>query len=134
MKILFLFLLSISFLNAKFTTLSTSQVQEAIKNNIVIIDIRRDDEYKKFGVIKTSHKLTFFNKHGKYDIDAWLGKFTKIITNKNQKFILVCAHANRTKVVGKMLSNHLGYQDVNELNGGINYGWIDKGLKTEAQK
>jgi rhodanese-related sulfurtransferase len=29
-----------------------------------------------------------------------------------------------------MLSNQAGYKNVYDLKGGINYGWIDKGLKT----
>jgi rhodanese-related sulfurtransferase len=57
-------------------------------------------------------------------------QFVKIVPTKDTKFILVCAHANRTKVVANFLSKELGYTNVNELDGGINYGWIDKGLKT----
>jgi rhodanese-related sulfurtransferase len=43
---------------------------------------------------------------------------------------LVCAHANRSKTVGKFLNAKTGYKNIFELAGGINYGWIDKGLST----
>ena len=115
---------------ADFTTLSTKQVQDAIKNGVTMIDIRRVDEWKKYGTIKGSHRLTFFDNNGKYDINGWMSEFVKIVKDKNQPFILVCAHANRTKAVGQMLAQQLRYKHVQELDGGINYGWIDKGLKT----
>ena len=106
---------------------STSEVQEAMIRNVPLIDIRRLDEWKKYGTIKGSHKLTFFNSKGKYNINKWMHDFSQIVTDKNQEFILVCAHANRTKVVVKFLQE-AGYLNAHDLKGGINYGWIDKGL------
>jgi hypothetical protein len=44
--------------------------------------------------------------------------------------VLVGAHANRTKIIGKFLDKKTNYKDIFELDGGINYGWIDKGLPT----
>ena len=129
-KKLLLLALFISSLMADFTTLTTKQVQEAIKKGVVVIDIRRVDEYKQYGIIKGSHKLTFFDGKGAYNIEKWMSKFRKIVTSKKQPFILVCAHSNRTKVVGKFLNEQSKYKNVQELDGGINYGWIDKGLKT----
>jgi len=130
MKKIILTLLFTTLLFGKFTTLSTKQTQDMIKKGVVIIDIRRLDEFKKYGIIKTAHTLTFFDTQGQYNIPAWLKNFTKIIKNKSTPFIIYCAHANRSKVVGKFLSEQLHYQNVYELDGGIIYGWIDKGLKT----
>jgi len=115
---------------ADFKTMSTEDVQIEIKKGTVLIDIRRVDEWNKYGTIEGSHKLTFFDGQGKYDINKWMEQFIKIVKTKDQKFILVCAHANRTKTVGGFLSKQLSYKNVYELDGGINYGWIDKGLKT----
>ena len=129
-KIILLAILTSSFVYADFKTLTTKEVQISIKNNIQIIDIRRAQEWNEYGVIKGSHKLTFFDAQGNYNIGKWMAGFLKIVKDNNQPFILVCAHANRSKVVGKMLSEQLGYKNVQELKGGINYGWIDKGLKT----
>lgn len=129
-KIFLLVIMIGSLLMADFKTISTKQMQDAIKNGVTVIDIRRDDEWSRYGVIPSSHKLTFFDGQGRYDINGWMAKFTKIVTSKEQPFILVCAHANRTKAVGELLGLQLGYKDVQELDGGINYGWIDKGLET----
>ncbi|BFU77494.1 hypothetical protein ALC152_07090 [Arcobacter sp. 15-2] len=126
----FLILLLGNIMLADFTTLSTSAVQEEIKKGTVLIDIRREDEWSHYGIIEGSHKITFFDNYGKYDINKWMEQFVKIVKTKKQKFILVCAHANRTKIVGNFLKNELKYENVFELDGGINYGWIDKGLST----
>jgi len=108
---------------------STETVQEAMKRDIVLIDIRRIDEWVDYGTIKGSHLITFFDGKGNYNVEKWLNRLTEIVSNKNQEFILVCAHANRTKVVARFLKAD-GYTNVHDLEGGINYGWIDKGLKT----
>ncbi len=129
-KIILITLLLVSSLFAEFTTLTTEQVQDAIKKGVKVIDIRRADEFNKYGTIKGSYKLTFFGPNGKYDLNKWMTEFQKIVKDRNQPFILVCAHSNRSKVVGKFLSDKAGYKNVQELDGGINYGWIDKGLST----
>ncbi len=128
-KVFVLFCLGLTFLYADFRAVNEVKLKEAIQKGVVVIDIRRADEWKRFGMIEGSRQLTFFDKFGKYDTTSWLEGFTKLVKNKNQPFVLVCAHANRTKAVGKMLDTQLGYKHVYELEGGIMYGWIDKGQK-----
>lgn len=115
---------------ADFSTLSTDEVIAKIEQGVQVVDIRRSDEFAKYGTIKGAHKLTFFDKNGNYDAEKWLIGLAKIVKNKNDEFILVCAHANRTKTVGKFLTTKTDYKNVRELDGGINYGWIDKGFAT----
>jgi len=129
-KILLSSVLFVTSVYADFTTLDAQQLQEAMKNGTPVIDIRRPDEWKKYGTIEGSHKIMFFDGAGKPQVEPWMNKFTKIVTDKSQPFILVCAHANRSKVVGRWLDENLGYKNVSELKGGINYGWLDIGLKT----
>ncbi|MEA2047530.1 MAG: rhodanese-like domain-containing protein [Campylobacterota bacterium] len=113
-----------------FKSLSTKEFQEKREKGFAIIDIRRVDEWEEYGIIEGSHKITFFNEVGEYNLDTFLKAFTKVVTNKEQHFILVCAHANRTKTVGELMGTKLGYKNVYELDGGINWGWIDKDFET----
>lgn len=113
-----------------FKSLSTKEFQEKKEQGYTIIDIRREDEWKHYGVIEGSHKITFFDATGQYNLEAFLEEFTKVVTSKEQAFILVCAHANRTKTVGEIMGLQLRYKNVYELDGGINWGWIDMGLET----
>ncbi len=127
-KLLVLFsLFGLSSLQADFKSLTTKEVVEAMKKGIEIIDVRRQEEWEHYGIIKGSHKLTFFDNAGRYNLNNWLQEFNKIVKNKNQAFILVCAHANRTKVIGQILNKELYYKNVYELDGGIVHGWINKG-------
>lgn len=113
-----------------FKSLSTKEFKQKKEEGFVVIDIRRADEWEAYGIIEGSHKITFFDEVGAVDLDTFMEAFTKVVTNKEQPFILVCAHANRTKTVGEMMGLQLGYTNVYELDGGINWGWIDQGLET----
>jgi len=113
-----------------FKSLSTEEFQEKKEQGYAVIDVRRADEWEEYGIIEGSHKITFFDEVGRYDLDAFLEAFTKVVTDKEQAFILVCAHASRTKVIGEIMGLKLHYKNVYELDGGINWGWIDKGLET----
>jgi len=88
------------------------------------------DEWEYYGVIEGSHKITFFDEEGGHDAGGFLETFTKVVTDKEQPFILVCAHVRRAKAVGRLLALQLKYTNVYELDGGINWGWLDKGFKT----
>ncbi|WXT99784.1 MAG: hypothetical protein Ctma_0488 [Catillopecten margaritatus gill symbiont] len=118
------------FANADFTTLSTEQVQDKITQEVVIIDVRRQDEYNKYGVIAGAHKLTFFDERGNYNAKKWLEDLAKIVKTKDTPFILVCAHAIRTNTIGNFLNTKTDYKNIFELKGGIIDSWIDKGLAT----
>lgn len=114
-----------------FKSITDDEFLEIQENNpMAIIDVRRPDEWRLTGVIENSEKITFFDADGSYDIEKFMDAFTKVVTTKEQPFILVCAHANRTKSIGELLGLQLQYTNVYELDGGINYGWIDKGLAT----
>ena len=129
-KLLLTLLLTFNIAYAKMQTMNETQLHEDISKGVVVIDIRRADEWKKYGIIKGSKLITFFDEKGNYDINAWLNEFKKLVKTKDQKFVLICAHANRSKVVGNMLADQLKYTKVYDLKGGINYGWLDKGLKS----
>ncbi len=129
-KLLILFALFPLVVKAEFTTLSTQKTQDKVKQGVLIIDVRRQDEYNKYGIIPNSHKLTFFDKSGRHNAYQWLDDLSKIVPNYDTPFILVCAHANRTKTVGRFLDEKTEYKNIFELGGGINEGWIEKGLAT----
>lgn len=113
-----------------FTTINVKQFDRLKANGIAVIDIRTPQEWRQTGIIKGSHRLMFFDAHGNAHAKTWIKSLRKIIKNKNTPFVIYCAHANRSKAVGKWLTNKLSYKNVYELKGGIEYGWIDLGRKT----
>lgn len=115
---------------AQLKEVDNTQLLEMKSKGVQIIDIRRVDEWKKTGIIEGAKMITFFDEKGNYDIPKWLNEFSQIVKDKDATFVIYCAHANRTKMVGNFLNQELGFKNVYELKGGINYGWIDKGMKT----
>ena len=113
-----------------FKSLSTKEFLVKKEEGYPIIDIRRAEEWEHYGIIEGSHTITFFDEFGEFDLDSFMEAFTKVVTTKEHPFILVCAHANRTKTIGELMGLQLGYKNVYELDGGINWGWIDQGLET----
>ncbi len=95
------------------------------KQGVPIIDIRTPQEWKDRGIIKGAHKIMFFTPKGGADVPNFMFELGHLVKDKEQPFIIYCAHANRTKELGKWLSNKLGFKKVYELKGGIEYGWIN---------
>ena len=93
-------------------------VEKMIEDNITMIDVRRPEEWNRTGVIKNIHLLTFFDEYGNYDLENWMNQFQKIVTSKDQTFVLVCAHARRTKIIGDFLIEQ-GYKNTSHLFGGM---------------
>ncbi len=119
----------ITFSYADFKEITASKLQASISKGTPIIDIRRLEEWNSTGVIKTSHKIPFFDSSGKYDIKDWMSKFEKIVKDKNQPFILVCRSGNRTGKVGTFLDEQMKYKNVYHLKGGMK-NWLAQNRKT----
>lgn len=129
-KVLILCLVLGNSLMAEFKSIGIEEFEKLKNEGVVVFDIRRPDEWKATGIIDGSIKHMFFDAQGGHDLRRWLLKFEKYVSSKSQPVILVCAHANRTKVVGKFLSDELGMEYVYDLEGGIEYGWLNKGKTT----
>lgn len=101
------------------------EVEELISENIVMIDVRREEEWAYTGVLKNAYKMTFFDMFGNADVPTWMKEFEKLVTSKDQQFVLICAHANRTRTIGNFLIQNHGYTNVAHLAGGMAL-WTDE--------
>lgn len=110
--------------------LPPKSVEFMVKDNVVMIDIRRPEEWEATGIVKNSYLMTFFDMFGNVDVPTWMKEFQKIVTSKDQTFVLICAHANRTRVLGDYLISEHGYKNVAHLAGGI-AAWLDENREVE---
>jgi rhodanese-related sulfurtransferase len=117
-------------LSQNFTSLNIDETKKMLKNNTPIIDIRRANEWANSGIIDNAKTIAFFTMFGTYKLEKWLEEFKKTVKNKNDKFILVCASANRTKALANILQNE-GYTNIYELDCGMS-GWIRNGNEVVA--
>jgi rhodanese-related sulfurtransferase len=115
---------------AKFTTIDNATLEKMEAQGIPVIDIRTPGEWKTTGIIKGAHKMMFFDEKGRPDMGNWFFELGHLVKDKEQPFVIYCAHANRSKTLGEYLDKQLGFQKVFELKGGIEHGWIPAGKPT----
>ena len=106
--------------------LSPQEFIEAQENGGVVIDIRREEEWKETGIIKGSQTITAFTKNGKIHPD-FPKKFFDLIDNIDVPILLYCRTGNRTGILGKALINQIGQTNVSHLSEGI-VGWKKQGF------
>ncbi len=126
--LLLLGLLSAS-LFAKFETVDSEEFEKLMAKGYPTIDIRTPMEWKQTGIIKGAHKMMFFTPKGQPDLAQWFFELGHLVKNKKEPILLYCAHANRSKSLGQGLEQ-MGFENVYELKGGIENGWIKAGKKT----
>lgn len=101
---------------------------QAQKDGVVIIDIRREDEWRETGIIDGAETITAFQASGRVDPD-FLDNFRSIAPSPDTPIMLYCRSGSRTTSLGNALIEQLGFTDVTHLSGGI-IGWLDGGNPT----
>jgi len=130
--LLIITLLTVS-LFADFKTLDTAQFEKLKKEGIPVIDIRTPDEWKTTGIIEGANKITFFNERGQPLLADWFFEVGHLLKDRKEPFIIYCAHASRTQSLGQGLLQ-MGFENVYQLEGGIENGWINKGKKVVKEQ
>jgi rhodanese-related sulfurtransferase len=128
-KLLLALVLLSTILFAEFKTIGVEELEKMQAKGVPVIDIRTPGEWKQTGIIKGAHKMMFFTPRGEADLANWFYELGRLVKDKDQPFIIYCAHANRTKVLGQGL-DQMGFRHVYELKGGIENGWIKAGKPT----
>jgi rhodanese-related sulfurtransferase len=121
-------LLSVS-LFAELKTIGVAEFEKLQAKGVPVVDIRTPGEWKETGIIKGAHKMMFFTPNGQPDLASWFFELGHFVKDKKEPIIIYCAHANRTKSLGEGLTQ-MGFENVYELKGGIENGWIKNGKKT----
>ena len=98
--------------------LSPQEFIEAQENGGVVIDIRREEEWKETGIIKGSRTITAFTKNGKIHPD-FPKQFFDLIDDVDVPILLYCRTGNRTGILGKALIDQVGQTNVSHLSDGI---------------
>lgn len=108
--------------------MNSDELLEAQAQGSVIIDIRREDEWQKTGIIDGAKTITAFTKAGRLHQD-FQQKFSSLTQSLKTPIVLYCRTGNRTNKLGNALVSQLGYSNLSHLRNGIT-GWINDGLKS----
>ena len=109
-----------------------ADLKAAQKNGVVVIDIRRAEEWAETGIIEGAHTITAFTQSGQLHPE-FQTKFTAIVPTPDTPVMLYCRTGNRTGIIGNALVSQLGYSDVTHLSDGI-VGWTAGGAPVVAFK
>ena len=101
---------------------------QAQKDGVVIIDIRREDEWHETGIIEGAETVTAFEASGRVNPD-FLDSFRSFVPSPDTPVMLYCRTGNRTTGLGHALIEPLGFTDVTHLSDGIT-GWVANGQTT----
>lgn len=108
----------------KYKNIDNAALKKLLAGGTKILDLRRQDEWDKTGVVKGSHRLTAFDKMGKFNRSFPDG--LKKFSGPKEPIILICRTGNRSSVLANMLVEQAGYTSVYNVTDGI-VKWIKDG-------
>ena len=130
MKILLvLFVLFTKFVNAEVINIDNIELNNLIKNEINIIDVRTENEWKSTGIIKGSFLISLLNKNKKFIFEDWYEMF-KNKFGRNKSVIFICASGVRSNYISHLIKKKKPDLIIYNLKKGIN-NWIRSGYKIQ---
>ena len=112
--------------------LSPNDFIDAQEKGGIVIDIRREEEWKETGILQGSNTITAFTKDGNIHPD-FPKKFFDLINDIDVPILLYCRTGNRTGILGQALIDQVGQTNVSHLSEGI-VGWKKQGHPTVDYK
>ena len=101
---------------------SSQDLERLLQENVPLIDVRTQFEWRQTGIIPNSHLLMFFDERGNYDVDEWLKKLDEIV-KPDEPVAIICRVGNRSAVISDFLTGKMGYKQVYNITYGIDH-WI----------
>ena len=107
--------------------INNNELIQLIKNDIQIIDVRTENEWKSIGVIKDSLLISLLDKKNRFWFEKWYLRF-KAKIEKNKSVVFVCASGVRSNYIAQLLKQKKPDLNIYNLKKGIN-SWIRSGNK-----
>ena len=114
---------------ATLSEVSATDVLAQQAKGTLIIDIRREDEWRDTGVIKDAHLITAFQNNGGL-YPEFQDKFFSLVPDPDTPVLIYCRSAGRSRMLGHALIDQLGFTHVSHLTGGMN-SWLENGFETQ---
>ena len=116
----------IDVLDPNYNLITSDELNNLLKNNAVVLDIRTEDQWIKTGVIKESFQETAFDKNGKFNV--YLMDRVRALAgaeSQNIEIIFVSHDGETASILGNAFAEDLGFKNVYVLDGGIK-AWISE--------
>ncbi|CAI8449838.1 MAG: FK506-binding protein [SAR116 cluster bacterium MED-G04] len=99
------------------------ELKKALEDGTIIVDIRREDEWRETGIIEGAHTVTAFTADGRLHPE-FQEKFFSLMSGPEARVLLYCQVGGRSNNLGNALINQLGFNNISHLSEGI-AGWLD---------
>ena len=99
-------------------------------HELVLVDLRREDEWRETGVIQGSSLNTFFDRQGRYNTRQWLSRLMERASS-DTPLVMICQHGVRSRMVSGWLEKNDLFDEIYNLKDGI-VEWRKAGLPLQA--
>lgn len=110
----------------KFSQLTNQELIDFLAAGGVLIDIRREEEWRKTGVVEGSLLLTFFAADGSSQPKLWLNELNRLVPT-DKPIALICRTGYRTSLICDFLLEGEGREKFYNHTSGI-FGWMAERL------
>ena len=110
--------------------LSSKQLMKHQSDGVVVIDIRRKEEWLDTGILNGAKTITAFTKAGSLHPDFQM-KLASVVPNSDTPFVLYCRSGRRSGILRDALEKNLGFTKAMHLSDGI-LGWKKEGKSLVA--
>ena len=128
-NLIVIFILFTKFVNAEVVNIDNKELSNLIEQEIKIVDVRTQNEWKTTGIIKGSLLISLLNKNKKFIFEDWFEMF-KNTFNRNKSIVFICASGVRSNYISHLIKKKKPDLIVYNLKKGIN-NWIRSGYKIE---
>ena len=110
--------------------LSSKELMKHQSDGVVVIDIRRKEEWLDTGILNGAKTMTAFTKAGSLHPDFQM-KLASVVPNSDTPFVLYCRSGRRSGILRDALEKNLGFTKAMHLSEGV-LGWKKEGKSLVA--
>lgn len=110
----------------KYFQLNNEELNDFLQADGVLVDIRREEEWRATGVVEGSLLLTFYAADGSSQPDLWLAELNRLVPLE-QPVALICRTGYRTSLICDFLLEASEREKIYNHTHGI-FGWLAEKL------
>ena len=113
---------------AKFQSIGNAELKALMERGVIVLDIRRPEEWAETGTVPGAQRLMAFGKDGQF-AQSFPNALEKLI-KQDDEVVLICRSGRRSLVLARAMTEQGGYTKVYTHETGM-IGWIEAGNPVE---
>lgn len=113
---------------AKFQSIGNAELKALMERGVIVLDIRRPEEWAETGTVPGAQRLMAFGKDGQF-AQSFPNALEKLI-KQDDEVVLICRSGRRSLVLARAMTEQGGYTKVYTHETGM-IGWVEAGNPVE---